>query len=298
MKPPRFEYFPAETVDEALARLAEHGEEAKVLAGGQSLVPLLNFRLARPRALVDVNGLPELAYVREENGVLAVGALTRQRDLERSPVARGSLVTEALPYVGHAAIRNRGTVGGSLAHADPAAELPTVLAALGGSVVARSVRGTRTLGAHELFLTYLTTALAPDELLVEVRFPVLPDGAGAAFLEVSRRHGDFALVAVAAAIVLGPDGVCEGAWLGLGGVGATPVAAGAEAGRLRGERPDERAFRDVAERVSARLAPDGDLHASREYRTHVAGVLVERALRAAVGRANHLVGAGGQGGMA
>jgi CO/xanthine dehydrogenase FAD-binding subunit len=287
VKPPRFEYFVPETLDEALALLAEHGEHAKVLAGGQSLVPLLNFRLVRPRALVDVNGLATLAYVRADDGVVAVGALTRQRSLERSPIARARcpLVSEALPHVGHAAIRNRGTVGGSIVHADPAAELPAVLAALGGTVVARSARGARTLAAHELFVTYLTTALAADELLVEVRLPVLPSTAGVAFVEMSRRHGDFALVAVAAAVARDDDGVCRETWLGLGGVGPTPVAAGTDAALLLGSRLDDRTIGEVARRVSARLEPDGDLHASREYRKHVAGVLVARALRAAADRA-------------
>jgi CO/xanthine dehydrogenase FAD-binding subunit len=287
VKPPRFEYFAPETLDEALALLAERGEDAKVLAGGQSLVPLLNFRLVRPRALVDVNALGDLAYVRADDGVVAVGALARQRDLERSAVARERcpLVAAALPHVGHAAIRNRGTVAGSIVHADPAAELPAVLAALGGSVVARSRRGTRTIAARDLFVTYLTTALEPDELLVEVRLPALPAGAGVSFHEVSRRHGDFALVAAAAAVTLGRDGVCEGAWLALAGVGATPFAAADEVAPLRGERVGDAAIREVARRVRERVRPDGDLHASREYRTHVAGVLVERSLRDAAARA-------------
>jgi CO/xanthine dehydrogenase FAD-binding subunit len=284
VKPPPFEYFAPETVEEALDLLARYGENAKVLAGGQSLVPLLNFRLVRPAVLVDVNGLAPLAYIRAGDGVVAVGALGRQRDVERSPLARERcpLLTAALPHVGHAAIRNRGTVGGSIVHADPAAELPAVLAALGGSVVARSTRGERLVASDELFVTYLTTAVAPDELVTEVRFPALPAGAGTAFLEVSRRHGDFALVAVAAAVALGEDGVCRRAWLALGGVGATPVAAGADAASLVGGRPDAAAIRDVARRVSERVDPDGDLHASREYRKHVAGVLAERALTAAV----------------
>jgi CO/xanthine dehydrogenase FAD-binding subunit len=286
VKPPPFKYFAPKTVEEALALLAQHGDSAKVLAGGQSLVPLLNFRLARPAVLVDVNGLTPLAYIRPDDGVVAVGALSRQRDVERSALTRERcpLLSAAVPHVGHAAIRNRGTVGGSIVHADPAAELPAVLAGLGGSVVARSTRGERVITADELFVTYLTTAVAPDELVTEVRFPALPPGAGTAFLEVSRRQGDFALVAVAAAVALGEDDICHGVWLALGGVGATPVAAGADAASLVGGRPDAAAIRDVARRVSERVDPDGDLHASREYRTHVAGVLVERALTAAVER--------------
>lgn len=285
MKPPRFDYFAPGTVDEALTLLAEHGENAKVLAGGQSLVPLLNFRLVRPQALIDVNGLSDLAFVRINNdGGLAVGALTRQRDLERSGVARERcpLVTAALPFVGHVAIRNRGTVGGSIAHADPAAELPAVLAALGGQLSLRSRRGTRSVSAAEFFVSYLTTVLEPDEMLVEIRLPSLPARTGTSFQEVSRRHGDFALAAVAAAVSLDADGICRGAWLGIGGVGPSPVSAAREAALLLGERPDDAAFREVGRRVAEGLAPDSDLHASREYRTHVAGVLVRRALEQAV----------------
>src|SRR5881628_249850 len=202
MKPAAFDYFTPVTVDEAVALLAEHGGEAKPLAGGQSLIPAMNFRLARPAALVDLNRIPELSYVRAEpdGGALVIGAMTRQRALERSDVVRRAapLMAEAMPYVAHPQIRNRGTVGGSVAHADPAAELPAVTLALEARFRARSRSGERTIPAAEFFKGLLETALEPDELLVEIAIPHSPARSGYAFAEVARRHGDYALVGVAA----------------------------------------------------------------------------------------------------
>lgn len=287
MKPPPFEYFDPGSVEEALALLKDHGEEAKVLAGGQSLVPLLNFRLARPRYLIDLNRIGALSYIREADGGLAIGAMTRQRVVERSPLVRQRcpLLTEAMPLIGHAQIRNRGTVGGSLAHADPAAELPAVVAALGGEFVVRGAAGQRVLTPEQFFVSYLTTALDASELLVEVRLPPWPPRPGWAFLEVSRRHGDFALVGVAAVLSLDGRGVLSHAALALTGVGPTPVLADEAAQGLVGGRPTPEAFQEAARRVSQALRPDSDLHASAEYRRHVAGVLTRRALARALERA-------------
>jgi CO/xanthine dehydrogenase FAD-binding subunit len=199
MKPAPFEYDAPESVEEALDLLARHGEDAKVLAGGQSLVPLLNFRLARPERLVDVNRIGELEYVRESDGRLELGALTRTAALERSELVaqRWPLLREAVRYAGHPQIRSRGTVGGSVAHADPAAELPVVLTALDARFIVRSARGVRTLAPSEFFAGLLTTTLAPDELVVEIEVPPLPHGAGTAFVEYARVHGDFALAGAA-----------------------------------------------------------------------------------------------------
>ncbi len=196
MKPPRFEYHAPGDVDEALALLGRYGGEAKLLAGGQSLMPLLNFRLSRPAALVDLNGIRSLAYIEEDGGHVRLGAMTRQRTIEFSPVVRRRLplLAEATALVGHLPIRTRGTIGGSLAHADPSAEYPAILAALDGTVVVRGPRGERVLTAAELFRSYLATSLGADEMLVEVRLPAMPAGAGFAFEEFSRRHGDFAIV--------------------------------------------------------------------------------------------------------
>lgn len=287
MKPPPFEYFDPASVEEALALLKEHGEEAKVLAGGQSLVPLLNFRLARPRYLIDLNRIPAFSYIREVNGGLAIGAMTRQRAVERSPLVREHcpLLAEAMPLIGHPQIRNRGTIGGSLAHADPAAELPAVVAALRGELVVRGADRQRLLTPEQFFVSYLTTALEPSELLVEVRLPASPPRTGWAFLEVSRRHGDFALVGVAAVLTVDEAGVCTHAALALTGVGPTPVLASRAAQGLVGGGPTAEAFEEAARRVSEALRPDSDLHASAEYRRHVAGVLTRRALARALERA-------------
>ena len=287
MKPPPFDYLAPASVEEALALLGDLGEGAKALAGGQSLVPMLNFRLVRPRHLVDLNGLTELAGIREDDGRLVIGAMTRQRAVERSALvrARCPLLAEAMPQIGHVQIRNQGTIGGSLAHADPAAELPAVVAALDGELVLRSARGQRVLKPEEFFVTYFTTAAAPAELLVEVRLPAMPPRTGSAFVEVSRRYGDFALVGVAATVTVDEAGVCTGSALALTGVGQTPIVAREAARALVGVKPTAAAVDDVGRRVADTVRPDGDLHASSEYRQHLAGVLTRRALARAAERA-------------
>ena len=287
MKPPPFDYLAPASLDEALTLLGELGDGAKVLAGGQSLVPMLNFRLVRPQHLVDLNGLAELAGIREHDGHLVIGAMTRQRSVEMSELVSDHwpLLAEAVPQIGHAQIRNRGTIGGSLAHADPAAELPAVVAALGGELVLKSARRQRVLTAEQFFVTYLTTAAEPDELLVEVRLPATPPRTGSAFLELTRRHGDFALVGGAATLTLDEAGVCTGAAIALTGVGPTPVVAREAARALVGVPPTPKVLEEVGRRVSESVTPDGDLHASSEYRKHLAGVLTRRALTRAAERA-------------
>ncbi len=286
MKPPRFDYHAPSSVDEALALLARYGGEAKVLAGGQSLVPLLNFRLARPAALVDLNRVSGLAYIREAEGQVRLGAMTRQRAIEFSPVVAGRvpLLGEATRLVGHLPIRTRGTIGGSIAHADPSAEYPAVLTALDGEVVARSPRGERLLRAGELFRSYLTTSLAPDEILTEVRLPAAPAGAGWAFEELSRRHGDFAIVGIAALVVRdGPR--CAMARLAAAGAGAVPVRLRAAEEILEREGLGDAAIDAAAARAADLVSPDSDVHASAAYRRHLTGVLVRRALHRAAARA-------------
>lgn len=283
MKPAPFKYFRASSLDEALTALVEYGDDAKVLAGGQSLVPLLNLRLARPGVLVDINGLDELTGIERVDGALRLGALTRLAETQRSPevAEHAPLVMQFTGHVGHVAIRSRGTVGGSLAHADPAAEWPAALLALDGEVVAHSPRGSRTIPAGELFVTTLTTALADDEILTEVRVPV-SDGRGTAFVEVARRHGDFALVGVAASVRTDADGVCESAALALSGVADVPVRAPEAEDYVVGRRlADESVRRQAARLLSASLSPGDDIHASAEYRREVGGTLAARALRAA-----------------
>jgi carbon-monoxide dehydrogenase medium subunit len=224
MKPAPFAYHDPKTAAAALDLLAEHGDEAKILAGGQSLMPMLNFRLARPGVLVDINRAAELDYLREDGATLAIGALARQRTLERWARGRLPLLAEAMRHVGHAAIRTRGTVAGSLAHADPAAELPAIFLALDGVAVARCRGATREIAARDFFLAPLATALRPDELLAEVRLPRPPAGAGWSFLEVARRHGDFALAGVVAIVALAGERV-ETARVALFGCAPTAVRA-------------------------------------------------------------------------
>lgn len=287
MKPAPFAYVAPRTMDEVLTLLAEHGDEAKLLAGGQSLVPLLNFRLARPALLIDLNRVPGLDGIRLNGGsLLRIGAMTRQRTLERAAEvrARCPLVAEALRFVGHPPIRYRGTVGGSLAHADPAAELPAILTCFGGEVVAQSREGERLIPAEGFFVDLLTTALRPQELLTEVRLRLPSPAAGWGFLEVARRHGDFALVGVATLLELGDGGTIRAARLSLFGVGPTPVRARAAEEVLAGRAPTAEQFERAAAIVTESLQPDSDLHASAEYRREVAGVLTRRALGQALER--------------
>lgn len=287
MKPPAFTYHDPSALDEAVALLATYGGDAKLLAGGQSLIPLLNMRLAEPAHIVDINRLPEMAYILEVDGGLAIGGLTRHRDVERSALVHRHcpLLAEAVILVGHAAIRSRGTIGGTLAHADPAAELPGVLLALGGRVRAVSRRGSRTVAAADLFVDQMLTSLRDEEVLVEAWFPVVPEHSGAAFVEVSRRHGDYALAGVGAQVVFDRTGTIAAAHLALIGVGGTPVRASAAEALLVGERPGEALFRAAAARATGGLEPAADMHGSADYRRSVASVLVERALQAAAGRA-------------
>ena len=289
MKPAPFDYVAARSLDEAIEALAERGDDAKLLAGGQSLLPVLNFRLAQPACLIDLNGARELDFVRAEpDGGLRLGALVRHRRLEREELVarRAPLVAEAIGHVAHPQIRNRGTLGGSLAHADPAAELPAVALALDARLLARRRGGERWIEAREFFTGLFATALAPDELLVEIALPSARPRAGFAFLEAARRHGDYAMAGVAAAIELDERGDCRAARLVYLSVGEGPVegreAEAALAGSpLSGARLDE-AARLAAERD---VAPLGDIHASAAFKRHLVGVLTGRALRLALARA-------------
>jgi CO/xanthine dehydrogenase FAD-binding subunit len=288
MKPSRFRYFLAHDVDEAVQLLAEQGEEARVLAGGQSLMPLMNMRLARPSALVDLNEIGTLAYVRSWDGGLALGAMTRDADLEQATLAaqRLPLLVEATRHVGHPAIRNRSTIGGSIAHADPAAELPAVMLALDAELEARGTSGSRVIAARDFFKGPFQTSLVPGEILTEIRVPGLPPRSGSAFMEFARREGDYALVGVAAVVTLDEDGTMAAARLGLCSIAATPVRPTAAESLLKGQRPTLDAWNAAAEAVVAALnEPPSDIHGSADYRRHLAGVMTRRALALAAGRA-------------
>ncbi len=287
MKPSRFEYVAPRSEEEALNALAEHGDRAKVLAGGQSLIPLMNFRLAQPEVVVDINRLAGLAYVRTADNAMAIGALTRQHALERDDTvrARFPILAEACHLIGHLPIRHRGTIGGNLAHADPASELPAVMVALGAEMVAASRRGRRTIAAEQFFTGPLTTALQPDELLTEIRIPGLPSRTGGAFVEMSRRAGDYALVGVAALITLDQAGHCERARLALCGVGHAPVRATDAERALTGERPEGRALDEAARRAADATTPPSDIHASSTFRRRLAGHFTREAILLAARRA-------------
>jgi carbon-monoxide dehydrogenase medium subunit len=288
VKPAPFEYIAPRTIDEAVAALAAGGGDAKILAGGQSLIPLLNFRLARPGLLVDLNRVAGLAYITPRAGGVAIGALTRQASVERdSDLAHTQpLLNEAIACVGHPAIRSRGTIGGSLAHADPAAELPAVAICLNARLSVVGPRGRRAIAAEDFFQGYLTTALDPDEVLVEAWLPALAPATGQAWIEYSRRHGDFALVGVAASITLHGERVAD-ARIVLTGVGASPVRVREAETLLKGGLLDERVGA-AADAARTAIEPEADIHASKEYRAHMAGVLTEQAIRRAAERARRV----------
>jgi aerobic carbon-monoxide dehydrogenase medium subunit len=287
MKPAPFKYFAPTTTDEALALLAEHGDAAKVLAGGQSLTPMMNFRLVTPSVLIDLNRIAELSYIREHDGHLAIGAMTRQRAVERDPriASRAPLIAETMPFVAHPQIRNRGTFGGSLAHADPAAELPAVAIATSSKLKVKSIKSERWVEARDFFTGLFSTVLGPDELLMEIMIPPMPARTGYAFREMSRRHGDYALAGVACAVALDDRGACADARIVLIGLGTQPIDARGVARQLVGAKPDADAVRAAAEAVDAEIDPGSDIHASAEFRRHLAKVLTRRALEAAAARA-------------
>jgi carbon-monoxide dehydrogenase medium subunit len=288
MKPAPFRYVAARTVEQALQLKAEFGDEARFLAGGQSLVPTMNFRLTQPAMLIDVNPLAELAGVETRAGDrIRIGALTRYRDLERDPATARNLplIHEALPHIAHPQIRNRGTIGGNLAHADPASEMPAIVVALGGRLRVQSQKGERWIEAADFFVGALSTALESDEMLMEVELPTAPARSGACFMEVSRRRGDFALIGVAATVRLDDEGRCAEARIGLCNAGEVPVFA-AEAGEsLAGRAVGTAEIKEAADLVQGAIDPGGSVHASKEFQRHLAGVLTARALATAAQRA-------------
>jgi carbon-monoxide dehydrogenase medium subunit len=287
MKPPSFDYVAPRSPEEAIELLGQHGTAAKVLAGGQSLVPLLNLRLAGAELLVDINAVEGLGGVSAWDGGLAIGALVRQSALEREPSIRERLplLAEASALVGHPAIRHRGTLGGSLAHADPAAELPAVMLALEATLVARGRAGSREVAASEFFTNYLTTALEPDELLCEVRIPGAPPATGSAFVEVSRRSGDFAICGAAAVVTLNAGGRCDRVRLALCGVASVPVRARGVEAALLGEMPAGSMLQEAVQRVQSEIDPPSDIHGSAAYRRKLAVVMARRAIELAASRA-------------
>jgi carbon-monoxide dehydrogenase medium subunit len=284
MKPPPFEYVVADSVDAAVAALS--GGEGKIIAGGQSLVPMLNFRLLRPAILVDINRIAELAFIEDGENEIRIGALTRHHWLETSPVVAKTfpVISAAMAHVAHLAIRNRGTIGGSLSHADPAAELPMLALLLDATLTIASPAGRRAVAARDFFLGALSVDLAADEIVTEIAFPKLPAGTGWGFEEVARRHGDFALAAVAATLTVS-DGRITQARIAMTGVDETAKRAGDAEAMLVGQAL-EPVLRDaIIDAVRSSVTPNTDLHASADYRRHLVGVLAGRALAAAWQRA-------------
>ncbi|MGH7852035.1 MAG: FAD binding domain-containing protein [Candidatus Binatia bacterium] len=273
----------AKSVGEALASLQQNIPDGKILAGGQSLMPLLNLRLTKPKILVDLNGIAALEGIREAPGGLAIGAMTRQSSVERSSLVRQScpIVAEAIRYIGHVAIRHRGTIGGSLVHGDPAAELPAVALALDAKFEVAGRGIDRAIPAGEFFIDYLTTALAPDEILRRIVFPVLRPSSGYALEEIARRHGDFAIAGVVAIVDLDDAGKIAQARIALFGVAPTPVRARQAERALIGQEPNDTAMHDAAALVEDVLDPPGDIRASSAYRQHAAAILTARALKKA-----------------
>lgn len=290
MKPAPFRYFDPDSADDVVALLGEWGDDGKLLAGGQTLGPMLNFRLLAPSALIDINRAESLSYQqRLDDGSLAIGALTRQQMLEDDVdvAVVQPLVAAAMPLIAHRAIRNRGTVGGSLAHADPAAEWGGLIAALDATIVIRHhKRGQRRVVAADFFKGLLQTALEPDELLSEIRLPAWPSGAGWGIQEFSRRHGDFALAGIACVVVRDPQGHCAKVRLAAFGVEANPRRLDDAESALLGERPDEKLIAEAARLASRAVEPLNDRHASADYRRQLVAVLLQRAVGEALSRCN------------
>ena len=288
MKPAPFEWYRAESAAEALALLAEHGDHAKLLAGGQSLIPAMNFRLARPAVLIDLNRASDLMGIEPQGlGGIHIGAMTRQQAIERSATvaAQAPLLAEAMPWVAHTQIRSRGTAGGSVAHADPAAELPAVFAALGARYLLRSRDSVRWVNADSFVTGLFATQLQPSELLTAIEVPEPKPRTGTAFVEMARRHGDFALAGVACSITLDASGRCTETRLVLFGVGDGPVQCTNATRILVGAEPDEKAIVEAAASAESDVEPPSDIHATAAYRKHLSVVLTRRALTRAVERA-------------
>jgi carbon-monoxide dehydrogenase medium subunit len=285
VKPPPFAYCAPDTLDEAVALKAEHGDDAAILAGGQSLIPLLALRVAAPPVVIDLGRVPQLEFVRNEGDMLVVGAMARHRAVERLRGLAGCpVLADAVPLIGHVAIRNQGTVGGSLAHADPAAEWPALALALDAVVEATGPGGTRTIDAADLFVTHFTTAVAADEVLTRVTLPLPRGRMGSAFVELARRHGDFALAGVAAVLGGGDDGTITSARVVLMGVAETPVRVVEAEAALAGAAPARDRLADAAELCAKAVTHPGDLHGSAAYRAEITRVLARRALAVAASR--------------
>jgi CO/xanthine dehydrogenase FAD-binding subunit len=292
MKPAPFEYYAPDSIGQALDLMNQYAGDAKILAGGQSLVPAMNFRIVQPGVLIDLNHVTELGYIREAGDVLRIGAMTRERELEFNPLISSwaPLLAEAAPHIAHPQIRNRGTIGGSIVNADPAAELPVLMVALSARLKAKSVSGERWIDAQDFFLGMFTTALEPEEILVEIELPASPPRAGWSFMEVAPRAGDYALMGLAALVTLAEDGKCEHARLVYLNAGEGPVETQEAEKLLIGEALNDHLIEAAASKVSeTEINPFGNIHTSPEFQRHLANVLTKKALKQAAQRAEAIL---------
>ena len=288
MKPAPFEYHAPDSIEQAIGLYSQYDGEAKILAGGQSLVPAMNFRVVQPSVLIDLNRVAELSYIREDEGVIRVGSMARERHLEfdASIEKHSPLLHEAVQFIAHPQIRNRGTIGGSIVHSDPAAELPVLMTALDARLKAKSASGERWVDAKDFFVGMFTTALEPDEILVEIELPFCPPRTGWSFMEVAPRAGDYAMMGVAVLVTLDEHGTCQKAKLVYLNAGEGPVEAKEAAGSLEGQAIDDNLIKSAAEHASEReMNPFGNMHASSDFQRHLAKVLTQKALQQAMQRA-------------
>ena len=287
MIPAAFDYHRPETLDEAVKLLKKHGDEAKVLSGGMSLLPMLKLRLASFAHLVDINRIPGLDYIKEKGGNLCIGAMTRQEALERSDLIRTKypILADAIPLIADPLVRNRGTIGGNVANGDPGNDQPAIMLALGATFVARGPKGERSVPAGQFYKGLYSTALAPNEILTEIRIPAPPPKSGGAYAKLKRKTGDFAVAAAAVQLTLNAKGAIERAAIGLTNAGLTPVEAADAAKYLAGKMPDEKTIAEAAKMAAAKSSPSADRRGSVEYKKEMARVLTARALRKAVQRA-------------
>jgi len=291
MKPAPFEYHAPDSLEQALSLMRQHTGAAKLLAGGQSLVPAMNFRVAQPSVLIDLNRASELSYIHEDGNVIRVGAMTRERHLEfaSSIAKRIPLLHEATPFIAHPQIRNRGTIGGSIVNADPAAELPVLATALDARLKAKNASGERWINASDFFVGMFTTALEPDEILVEIELPFMPERTGWSFMEVAPRAGDYAMMGVAALVTLDESGKCQQAKLVYLNAGEGPTEAAGAAKLLEGAKLSDQELEDAANMASEKeINPFGNMHASVDFQRHLAKVLTKKALKQAIERTGEL----------
>jgi len=295
LKPAVFDYYKPKTIDEALSLLDRFGQDAKIISGGQSLIPMMNMRLARPEVVIDINGLNELSYIRFSDSQMQIGGLTRHYMIEESAALKKAcpMLSEGIKWVGHSQIRSLGTIGGSLVHADPTAELPVILTALDGQVKVLSSEGERVITPDEFFLTYMTTTIQPNEILVEVTLPQIPARTGHAIDEFALRRGDFAIVLAAASVTLDEEGKIAKASLCLGGVDGVPVKLDQVTAQLIGEKPEDGVIASCCEAIESLIEPESDIHASGEYRRDLSVTLSRRVLKRAAERAAIAAPSGG-----